>query len=139
MNKIKQVIVMRIFYPDKNGNMTKQLRTGKMIAQGAHASMGFLSEKFNFNNLEQLNKKITFDVEEREWFSTGFTKICVKVADEAALFDVYNLAKSKGLRAQLILDSGHTEFNGVPTYTCCAIGPNDSQKIDEVTGGLKLL
>ena len=43
MNKIKQVIVMRIFYPDKNGNMTKQLRTVKMIAQGAHASMGSLS------------------------------------------------------------------------------------------------
>lgn len=139
MNKIKQVIVMRTLYPDKDGNMTKQLRIGKMIAQGAHASLAFLSEKFNFKDSEQLSKNVTFDIEDKEWFSTGFTKICVRVTDEASLFDIYNMAKSKGLKAQLILDSGLTEFNGVPTYTCCAIGPNDSRKIDEVTGGLKLL
>jgi PTH2 family peptidyl-tRNA hydrolase len=39
----------------------------------------------------------------------------------------------------LIIDSGKTEFGGVPTKTCLAIGPDYSEKIDKVTGNLKLL
>jgi peptidyl-tRNA hydrolase, PTH2 family len=39
----------------------------------------------------------------------------------------------------LITDAGHTEFKGVPTKTCLAIGPNDVDEIDVVTGHLKLL
>jgi PTH2 family peptidyl-tRNA hydrolase len=37
------------------------------------------------------------------------------------------------------VDAGLTEFNGVPTKTCIAIGPNWSDEIDEITGHLKLL
>ncbi|MFC1681606.1 peptidyl-tRNA hydrolase [Pseudomonadota bacterium] len=43
-----------------------------------------------------------------------------------------------GLRSYLIRDSGRTEFGGVPTLTACAIGPDDSDKIDAVTKDLKL-
>lgn len=137
--EVKQVIVMRIFYPDKDGNMTKQLRTGKMIAQGSHASLSFLSEKIGFRSKGKQNEKLEFDTEERTWLTGAFAKICVRVNSEEELMKIYNEAKEKGLRAHLILDSGRTEFNGVPTYTCCAIGPNYSHKINEVTGDLKLL
>ena len=34
---------------------------------------------------------------------------------------------------------GFTEFNGVPTFTCIAVGPDKSEKIDLITGGLPLL
>lgn len=34
---------------------------------------------------------------------------------------------------------GKTEFHGVPTRTCLAIGPDDSEKIDAITGQLQLL
>jgi peptidyl-tRNA hydrolase len=36
-------------------------------------------------------------------------------------------------------DSGKTEFPGEPTNTCLAIGPDDADKIDAVTGELQLL
>ncbi len=45
----------------------------------------------------------------------------------------------KGLVCSLIIDAGLTEFGGVPTRTCIAIGPNWSDEIDEITGHLKLL
>lgn len=136
--EVKQVIVMRQFFPDKSGEMTKQLRTGKMIAQGAHASIAFLCDKIGFRNSGKQNKDLEFDLEEKKWLTGAFTKICVKVDSEDDLLNVYNEAKEKGLRAHLILDSGKTEFHGVATYTCCAIGPNYAFKIDEVTGNLKL-
>ena len=47
-------------------------------------------------------------------------------------------AKEANLEVHLIVDSGRTEFNGVPTPTCLAIGPDEADKIDEITGGLKL-
>jgi PTH2 family peptidyl-tRNA hydrolase len=39
----------------------------------------------------------------------------------------------------LIEDAGVTEFHGEITKTCCSIGPGDPQRIDEITGRLKLL
>jgi PTH2 family peptidyl-tRNA hydrolase len=39
----------------------------------------------------------------------------------------------------LILDSGVTEFGGVPTNTAVAVGPDQVGKVDAITGGLPLL
>ena len=50
---------------------------------------------------------------------------------------IFQAAKEKKLEVHLVTDAGLTEFNGVPTKTCIAIGPNYSEKIDEVTGHLK--
>ena len=136
--EVKQVIVMR---NDLN------MRKGKMVAQGAHASISFLSDKIGFRSKwlkysEEPDKKgrqLEFDAEERAWLTGAFAKICVRVDSEAELHEIYEKAKAKGLRAHIILDSGRTEFDGVPTYTCLAIGPNYSHKINEITGDLKLL
>jgi peptidyl-tRNA hydrolase len=54
-------------------------------------------------------------------------------------FDIYDKAKELNIPCALIQDAGLTEFNGVPTYTCCAIGPDDQVNIDKVTGELPLL
>ena len=85
------------------------------------------------------NKEITLTNEELEWVDGIFTKICVSVNSEAELMDCYNKAKEAGLNCALIEDNGLTEFNGVITRTCIAIGPNASEKIDLITGGLPLL
>jgi PTH2 family peptidyl-tRNA hydrolase len=47
--------------------------------------------------------------------------------------------KLAGIKHHVVTDSGLTEFGGVPTKTCVAIGPDKSSKIDIITGGLELL
>lgn len=134
MSKVKQVIVMR-----KDLNMRK----GKMIAQGAHSSLKIFFDRMKNSDatgsFDDGNRIINFTSEELEWVNGIFTKICVSVNSEAELLEIYNKAKDNGLNCSLIQDSGLTEFSGIPTITCCAIGPNSSDKIDVITGNLSLL
>ena len=116
-----------------------------MVAQGAHASMKVMMEKMFISEPtpgyqdDAKNKSIEFTEEELEWVDGIFTKICVSVNSEDELMDCYNKAKEAGLNCSLIEDAGLTEFNGVVTKTCIAIGPNASEKIDLITGHLQLL
>ena len=131
MSNIKQVIVMR-----KDLNMRK----GKMIAQGAHASLKVFADLMTFGShgdIIMYGMNVTDAM--KEWLNGSFTKICVSVDSEQELLDVYEKARSAGIISSLIEDAGHTEFGGVPTFTCCAIGPDTNEKIDEITGKLKLL
>jgi len=131
MSKVKQIIVIR-----KDLGM----RRGKECAQSAHASIAFLLQRLTLH--EDGNENSTYALaltdEEIEWRYEGQTKICVRVESEQELDDIYAKAKTAGLEVHLITDSGHTEFNMVPTKTCLAIGPDDSEKIDRITGHLQL-
>jgi PTH2 family peptidyl-tRNA hydrolase len=139
---IKQVIIIR-----KDLNMRK----GKMVAQGAHASMAAILNNMRNGQThidykpQVINGKyfMTLEVKENspldQWLRGSFTKICVSVNSEQELLDVYNKAKELNMSCSLIQDSGFTEFHGVPTYTAVAIGPDDSGKIDVITGNLPLL
>jgi PTH2 family peptidyl-tRNA hydrolase len=75
---------------------------------------------------------------ERDWLTTSFRKVTVKVGSEAELMAVYARAVEAGLVAHLIMDRGLTEFGGVPTRTCLGIGPDYDDRIDPVTGDLEL-
>jgi peptidyl-tRNA hydrolase, PTH2 family len=55
------------------------------------------------------------------------------------LLGVVQAAKDAGVLVQLVVDAGKTEFHGVPTPTCCAVGPDYPERIDPITGHLKLL
>ena len=123
----KQVIVMR-----KDLNMRK----GKMIAQGSHASMAFLTRRM-IN--EYKGYPIILWPAAQEWLDNSFVKICVSVDSEAELLEIAYKAKEAGLETHMITDAGLTEFGGIPTDTCVAIGPNYSEDIDKITGHLKLL
>lgn len=125
----KQVIVMR-----KDLGMRK----GKMIAQGAHAAMAVLLDGAVAQGETEL--VLTLDAAAYRWLVTGrFAKICVGVNSEAELDDVMARAKAAGIPCALITDAGKTEFHGVPTKTCCAIGPGWADDIDQITGSLTLL
>ena len=141
--KVKQVIVIRTKYPDGKGGY-KGLRLGKYCSQAAHASLKAildLGPSITFVNTCYRTKTILYkeDSPLAKWLDGIFTKICVSVDSEEELLKVYNEAKEKGIICALITDAGATEFNGVPTNTCCAIGPGYSDIIDQITGGLKLL
>ncbi len=136
----KQVIVMR-----KDLGMRK----GKMIAQGAHASMKVFfdrivgTEKGRQHEDEfpdhYWNYEMAISAEMAQWISGLFTKICVYVESEDDLSAVYSAARAGGIPCALIEDAGLTEFKGVPTKTCCAIGPANPDAIDAITGKLPLL
>ncbi len=124
-DEVKQVIVMR-----KDLRMSR----GKMVAQGSHASISFLTHQSRFAGLVG-----DLTEEEKEWIRGIFTKVCLRVNSEEELVDIYNKAKDKGLTVHMITDVGKTVFHGVPTKTCLAIGPHKSSKIDPITKELKLL
>lgn len=135
---VKQVIVMR-----KDLNMRK----GKMVAQGSHASLGVvlgMMQRIDMGDVEgvptivlrlimELDSPIDF------WISHEFKKICVSVKSEEELIEIYEKAQAAKLPCKLIEDRGHTEFHGVTTKTCLAIGPDLAEEIDKITGHLPLL
>jgi PTH2 family peptidyl-tRNA hydrolase len=125
----KQVIVMR-----KDLGMRK----GKMIAQGAHASLKVLLDA---GALDQARATYAIAVTPAiaAWLGGRFTKVCVSVDSEAALEAIVEKARAAGVPCAPIVDAGHTEFHGVPTKTCCAVGPAWSDEVDAITGGLPLL
>lgn len=133
---IKQIIVMR-----KDLNMRK----GKMCAQAAHAAMSFLTKNLKFVTNVAEPDSITYEYtinltyEQARWLDDSFTKICVYVNSENELFDIITAANKAKLTCYPIVDNGTTEFHGIPTLTCCAIGPDEAEKIDLVTGHLKPL
>lgn len=139
MSAPKQIIVIR-----KDLNMRK----GKMCAQAAHASMAVITklwveESWKTSPNSEIRTTREFTILKKsalnEWLEGRFTKICVSVNSEQELLDVYNAAKDAGILCSLIEDSGATEFNGVPTLTCCAIGPDYPEILDPITGRLPLL
>jgi PTH2 family peptidyl-tRNA hydrolase len=123
----KQVLVLR-----KDLNMRK----GKMVAQGAHASMRAILQLAHRVGNDLI---IPMDARTEPWLCGRFKKICVSVSSEAELLAVHEKAQAAGLVTALIQDAGLTEFGGVPTFTAVAVGPDEEAKVDAVTGGLPLL
>jgi len=123
----KQVIVMR-----KDLGMRK----GKMVAQGAHASLRVLLQTGGLDG-DRYSLSVTEPM--AVWLTGRFTKVCVSVESEAALDDVMARATAAGVPCALITDAGQTEFHGVPTKTCCAVGPAWAEDVDAITGALTLL
>lgn len=124
----KQVIVMR-----KDLGMRK----GKMIAQGAHASLKVLTDRKH--DSDEASYTIALTPAMAAWLGGRFTKVCVSVDSEAALDAVVERARAASVPVALIVDAGKTEFHGVPTKTCCAVGPAWSDEVDAITGMLPLL
>ncbi len=113
---MKQVIILR-----KDLNMRK----GKMIAQGSHASLKAYLLSSNTQDAKQ-------------WIEDGMKKICVSCDSEEELRSLHAEAIEAKLPCAIILDAGHTEFKK-PTLTSVAIGPADDAEIDKITSELKLL
>ncbi|MEK6892550.1 MAG: peptidyl-tRNA hydrolase Pth2 [Nanoarchaeota archaeon] len=111
----KQVILMR-----EDLNLPK----GKMGAQCSHASV---------DGTLKSDKKIV-DL----WKKDGGKKVVLKVKDEKELFKYKQIAEDSGLKTALIHDAGHTVVEP-GTITCLGIGPDEEEKIDRVTGKLKMM
>jgi PTH2 family peptidyl-tRNA hydrolase len=117
-DKPKQIICIR---------RDLHMRRGKEIAQGCHAS------QLATEMAAQMNSPAY-----QEWMEGAFTKICVVVQSETELVALAKQAEEAGLPHGLIMDSGRTEFGGVPTRTALGIGPAYNRDLEPITGNLKL-
>ena len=111
----KQVILVR---------MDLKLSKGKLGAQVAHASVD-TALKSNKGNIT-------------DWKADGSKKVVLKVDNEKDLFKYKQIAEDNGLKTALIKDAGRTAI-APGTITCLGIGPDDEEKIDSVTGNLKMM
>ena len=119
----KQVLVVRC---------DLRMRRGKEIAQGAHAASAWMALLIRHCVATQ-TVPVLSDAE-RDWVFGRFAKIVLQTPDEKSLHEICAAARNAGLRVELVTDAGQTEFGGVPTVTCCAIGPDEISAIDRITG-----
>ncbi len=101
-----------------------KLPKGKLAAQCSHASVDAVMKS---------DKKIV-----ELWKNQGGKKIVLKVKDEKELFHYKHLAEDSSLKTALITDAGHTVVEP-GTITCLGIGPDEEEKIDKVSGKLKMI
>jgi len=113
--ELKQVILVR--------NDLK-MPPGKLSVQCCHASV----EAALRSDVDML----------QAWRKQGMKKVVLKVKDKKELLMYNQYAKDAGLVTALITDAGKTYFE-TSTTTCLAIGPDDEDKLDVLTGELKLL
>ncbi len=118
MKNLKQVIVIR-----RDLKMGK----GKLAVQAAHAAVSAYVEA------QRVVPALA-----REWLLQGQKKIAVRVDSEEELIEVYRKAVAENLPVALIEDAGLTQLPP-GTKTAVGIGPAEAERIDRITGKLKLL
>lgn len=112
---VKQVIVVR---------RDLKIKKGKLAVQIAHASLG----AYRMSS-EKIKKK---------WEDSGEKKVVLKVDSESELLEIYKKVKKVRIPHFLVRNAGLTQLKP-GTITALGIGPDDDEKIDKVTGKLKLL
>jgi len=117
MANMKQVIIIRT---------DLDMGKGKIAAQVGHACV------LGAEHVRKSNP---------EWFSEwweGQEKVVLKVANLKELEQLMQNAIEFGLPCAVVDDAGHTQLPP-GTTTCISIGPAPEEKIDKITGDLKLL
>ena len=111
----KQVLVVR---------KDIKMGVGKIAAHCAHASL---------DSALLVNQKIL-----DEWKSEGAKKIVVKVNSLKEMQDLEKRLRKEKIIHSMIKDAGLTQLKR-GTVTVLGIGPEKENKVDKITGKLKLL
>jgi len=117
----------------RNGKMLKmvivvnkvEMSPGKMAAQVAHAAVDCTIRAW---------KKDKTKV--KKWIEEGQKKVVLEASEEEIL-ELQKKASREKIFNSLIRDAGLTELEE-GTLTALAIGPDDEDKIDKITGHLPL-
>jgi PTH2 family peptidyl-tRNA hydrolase len=111
----KQVIILR---------KDLEISEGKKCVHSAHASLGAY---------EKTDKEIV-----EKWNSEGQKKVVLEVDSEKDILELFEKAKKEKIPCFLVKDAGLTELKP-GTITALGLGPEEEEKLDKITGGLKLL
>ena len=98
--------------------------TGKLAAQVAHASL---------SAYEKADDRVR-----RAWKSGGQKKVVLKGSSERELYELAEIADHEGVANAVIRDAGHTQLEP-GTVTALAVGPDDDELVDRITGEISLL
>ena len=112
---LKQVIVVRA---------DLKLAKGKLAAQASHASVDAMLK--------------ADDASVKMWRAEGMKKVVLKVENVEELLGILKQAQAARLPVALITDAGLTHLEP-GTTTCLGIGPAEEERINKVTGHLKLI
>ena len=112
---MKQVVVV---------NEALKLPRGKLAAQVAHAALAAFLEAPR--------------AAQQDWLNAGMPKVVVQCDSEEALLALQERAEAAGLPVAPIHDAGHTVV-AAGTLTCMGVGPAERDRIDVITGALKLV
>jgi len=111
----KQMIVLR---------KDLEMSVGKKCVQSCHACLGSYK-----NSKKSIIKK---------WKLEGQKKVVLEVNSKEELFKLFKKVKKEKIPCFLVEDAGLTELEP-GTVTALGIGPDKEEKIDRVTGSLKLV
>ena len=107
-------------------NNDLKMGKGKIAAQAGHASVSATMKAGE-------KSPSTLD----SWLKSGQKKVCLKTNYDD-LIDLENEAKSIGIQTIRINDAGKTQIPS-GSLTVIAFGPDDEEKLEQLTGHLKLL
>jgi peptidyl-tRNA hydrolase len=130
MNNLKQVIIIR---------KDLRLKRAAVAAMAAKVSCEFLID----NNVSERGDvlKVNLTPQESDWLLGNSTRIILGVPSEDTLRSLMLKAELAGLSCYFMTGSSSKMTDG-PEYDellCAAIGPDESERIDEITGNLKLI
>jgi PTH2 family peptidyl-tRNA hydrolase len=123
---MKQVIVVR---------KDLKMGAGKAAAMVAHGSLQFLRRHVAE---EHETGDWYLDWDQALWLLNSQAKVILRVDSLEELLAVKAAAEELFIETHLVVDAGLTKFHGEPTVTCVCLGPDLCDKLDAVTGHLKL-
>jgi PTH2 family peptidyl-tRNA hydrolase len=141
MATTKQVVIFR---------RDLKVRSGKVGAQAAHASVGAIKSLMTHRPHPTVPTVDCYElVVDRmtalgEWWNEAETTIVLGTSKDSIdhqkeLLDLQAKAEALGLPTCIIIDNGTTEFGGVKTMTCLGIGPGYTDQFTGLTDHLNPL
>jgi len=129
MSGPKQVILVR---------RDLRMRRASIAALVARASAEFFLDNDESSRENKLTVELT--PSESEWINGGATRIVLGVASENALKSLVFKAEIAGIQCYVVDGTSPGSHGEGPVESlAAALGPDDPEKIDAITGNLKLL
>jgi len=120
-DRIKQVIIVR---------KDLRLKRAMLAALVSRASMEFLVSNNISKNPEEFKVEITRI--ESDWLGNGSSRIVLSAPSESFL-------RSLAFKAEMLGIASYSVSANSDSVDAISLGPDESDKIDEITGNLKLI
>lgn len=125
--ELKQVILLR---------RDMRLRRAEAAALASKASMAFIVEGDESDQSGSV--KVTLSGIEAEWMLGTSTRIILGVTSEDAMRKLLLKAELQGVSTYEIMGSSSGKVDEGVQLIAASLGPDDSDKLDLITGNLKL-